>query len=230
MKAHKEIIRNPSLALATLALVISTPAAFAQYDHIITPDQFQFQTWGGNLNFSSVGAYAGDNATGYAWTANFGASPSGTIIVPLPAGLASGWHQYNVYEWIPNINSAQWHVVDIAADGTMNNNPTMPWPGQFGTDHQYLSDGQNNDGAWLKLGPGPQSDSSNDGGSGVWMNPSTGNGYPYLQIHYLGFENGSESFDAFRVVQIDAVPEPSALALGLLGGFALLTGIRRGKH
>jgi hypothetical protein len=76
----------------------------------------------------------------------------------------------------------------------------------------------------------PQSDSSNDGGFGVWINPATGNGAPYLQIPYLGFENTPETFDAFRVVQIDVVPEPSALALGLLGGFALLTGIRHAKH
>ena len=126
--------------------------------------------------------------------------------------------------------SGQWHVVDIAGDGTMNNNNTMPWAGQFGTTHQYLQDPQNNGGGWLKLGPGPQSDSSNDGGQGVWINPTTGNGAPYLQIHYLGFENTPETFDAFRVVQIDVVPEPSSLALALLGGFALLTNIRRAKH
>jgi len=81
----------------------------------------------------------------------------------------------------------------------------------------------------VELGPGNQSDPNLDGGYGVWINPSTGNSqYPYLQIHYLGFEGSSESFDAIRVVEV--VPEPSVLALGLLGGFALLAGIRRGKH
>src|ERR1035441_6626658 len=235
MKEHKNlerITKSKSISLpallAALALGISATGAFAQYDQIITPDQFQFQTWGGNLAFSTVGAYAGDNPTGYGWTANYGNSPSATIQIPLPAGLQSGWHQYDVYQWVPNVNSVQWHVVDIAADGTMNNNPTMPWAGQFGTDHQYLQDPQGNQGGWLKLGPGPQSDTTNDGGSGVWINPTTGHGAPYLPIHFLGFEGSPETFDAIRVVQI--VPEPSTLALALLGGFALLTNIRRAKH
>lgn len=223
--------------LAAAALVMSATPALAQYDHIITPDQFQFLTWGGNLAFSTVGAYAGDNASGYGWTANYGNSPSATVIIPLPAGLPAGAHQYNIYEWIPTVNSVQWHVVDVAADGTMVNNPNLdpntgiPWAGQFGSNHQYLQDPQNNQGGWLKLGVGPQTDSTVDGGSGVWINPSTGNSqYPYLQIHYLGFEGSPQTFDAFRVVQIDVVPEPSVLTLGLLGGFALLAGIRRGKH
>lgn len=230
---------SKSLSLAALVaaatFVMSATPALAQYDHIITPDQFQFQTWGGNLQFSTVGAYPGDGPNGYGWTANFGASPSATIIIPLPAGMPAGAHPYNIYQWNPSANSTQWHVVDVAADGTMGNNPDhsfatgIPWAGQFGTDHQYLQNPQNNDGGWVKLGPGPQSDSTLDGGSGVWMNPSatiSGAGYPYLQIHYLGFENAPESFDAIRVVLI---PEPTVFALALLGGFGLLTGLRR-KH
>ena len=245
MKEHKERNINPkskSILLVALlgasALVMSAPGAFAQYDHIITPDQFQFQTWGGSLQFDTVGAYPGDNASGYGWTSSYGNAPSATVIIPLPLGLQAGAHQYNVYQWIPTAHSVQYHAIDIAADGTMNNNPDhspltgIPWAGQFGTDHQWLTSHQDsnpNAGGWFKLGPGPQSDSSNDGGSGVWINPSTGLGAPYLQIHYAGFENTPESFDAIRVVQIDVVPEPSTLALGLLGGFALLTAIRRAK-
>ena len=236
-KAAEKVTKCILLALlAGAALVMSATQARAQYDQIITPDQFQFQTWGGNLAFSTVGAYPGDNANGYGWTANYGNSPSATVIIPLPAGLPAGAHQYNIYEWVPTVNSVQWHVVDVAADGTMVDNPNhdpntgIPWLGQFGTDHQYLQDPQNNQGGWLKLGPGPQSDNTVDAGSGVWINPSTGNSqYPYLQIHYLGFEGAPETFDAIRVVQIDYVPEPSVLALGLLGGFGLLAGLRR-KH
>src|ERR1035438_1508894 len=229
MKEHMENKTHPkskSILLVALlgaaALVISVPGAFAQYDHVITPNQFIPQTWGGNLLTDTAGAYPGDPGGFYYWTPSFFNSQSATMIIPLPAGLQSGWHQYDVYEWIPALHngspegSGQWHVVDIAGDGTMNNNNTMPWAGQFGTTHQYLQDPQNNGGGWLKLGPGPQSDSSNDGGQGVWINPTTGNGAPYLQIHYLGFENTPETFDAFRVVQSPFVPEPSALALGLL--------------
>ena len=252
MKEHKERSTNPkskSILLVALlgasALVMSAPGAFAQYDHVITPNQFIPQTWGGNLLTDTAGAYTGDPGGFYYWTPNFTATPSATMIIPLPAGLPAGAHQYDVYEWIPALHNGtpegngQWHVVDIAADGTMGNNPDhsqatgIPWAGQFGTDHQYLQDPQNNGGGWLKLGPGPQSDSTVDGGSGVWINPSAtiaGHGQPYLQIHYQGFENTPETFDAIRVVQIDVVPEPSTLALGLLGGFALLTAIRRAKQ
>ena len=155
MKEHKERTTNPkskSILLVALlgaaALVMSAPGAFAQYDQIITPNQFNPQTWGANLFTDTMGAYPGDPGGFYYWTPNFANSPSATIIIPLPAGMQSGWHQYNVYEWNPNIHrgtpegSGQWHVVDIAADGTMGNNPDhsqatgIPWGGQFGTVHQ----------------------------------------------------------------------------------------------
>jgi hypothetical protein len=211
------------------ALGLWAARAHAQYDVIVTPDQFQVvEPWNGQLLQDTAGAYAGDTAAGYYYINDYNdTAPSGTIKVPLPAGMPSGWHQYDVYEWVPTAHSVQWHVVDIAGDGTMNTNPTMPWLGQFGTNHQYLADGQNNQGSWLKLGSGPQSDSTNDGGYGVWMSPSTGNGYPYLQIHDLSFTTSPESFDAFRVVQIDAVPEPGTLALLAAGGGAVLLFVRR---
>lgn len=217
------------LALAgVLVLGLWAVPVFAAYDVIVTPDQFNPQTWGGNLSQDTVGAYPGDNAAGYYFTNNFGNSPSATIVIPLPAGMPAGAHVYNVYEWDPSAHTTQWHVVDIAADGTLNNNPDhsqatgIPWSGAFGTNHQYLQNPQDgagmNLGNWIELGPGPQSDPSLDSGSGVWINPSTGHGSPYLQIHYLGFENAPESFDAFRVVQIDAVPEPASGLLIFLGG------------
>ncbi len=82
--------------------------------------------------------------------------------------------------------------------------------GQFGTNQQWLKNPQNNQGGWVQLGPGPQSDSSGDGGAsspdgnggyGVWI--TSDSGHPYLQIHYSGFENAPESFDALHLVQID---------------------------
>ncbi len=229
---------SPVLTLACVLGLWAVPA-YAVYDVIVTPDQFQPQTWGGNLLQDTVGAYPGDNAAGYYYTNNFGNSPSATIIIPLPAGLPAGAHVYNVYQWDPSAHTTQWHVVDIAADGTLNNNPDhsqatgIPWAGQFGTNHQYLQNPQDgagkNLGDWLKLGPGPQSDATLDGGSGVWINPSTGNGYPYLQIHYLGFENAPESFDAIRVVQIDGVvPEPASGLIMLVGG--VLMAVRRRRR
>ena len=129
--------------------------------------------------------------------------------------------------------SQQWHVVDIAGDGTMNNNPTMPWLGQFGTNHQYLQNPQPTAVGWVELGPGPQSDSTNDNGYGVWIDPTTGNGNPYLQIHYLGFENQPESFDAIAVVSVGTAfptPEPGTLALLAAGGAAMLLLVRRRRR
>jgi hypothetical protein len=231
MKKQEALVRIPNqrsqciwlpALLAALALFVSATPARAQYDQIITPNQFLFQTWGNNLQWSTLGAYPGDGPNGYAWTANYGATPSASIIIPLPSGLPAGPHAYDIYEWIPSVLSVSWNLLYIAANGTTNNPQLgIPWSGTNGSNLQYLQIPQNNQGAWVKLGPGPHSDPSLDGGCSVWMNPSTGLGYPYLQIHYLGFLSGEESFDAFRVVQIDVVPEPSTIALGLLGGFAL---------
>jgi hypothetical protein len=228
-------------ALAVGIAAFAVPAQAAPYDVIVTPDQFVVQTWGANISQDTAGAYPGDNASGYYYTESYGNTPSGTIVIPLPAGMPSGAHQYNIYEWNPDAHrgnpegNGQWHVVDIAGDGTLNNNPNhdpatgIPWTGAFGSNHQYLQNPQNGPvgAGWLKLGPGPQSDSTLDGGSAVWMNPSTGNGYPYLQIHYLGFENSPETFDAFRIVQVDAVPEPTTMSLAALGGLGLLARRRR---
>ena len=223
-----------SLCLLCLAcmLVVGVVPAKAQYIATVTPDEFMPQTWGSNLLSSTVDAFPGDNSNGYYYTDNYGNSPSATMIIPLPPGMPSGWNDYNIYEWNPApANSQQWHVVDIAGDGTMNNDPTMPWAGQFGTNHQYLQNPQPTATGWVELGPGPQSDPTNDGGYGVWMNPSTGNGYPYLQIHYLGFENTPESFDAFRIVPVGTpVPEPGTLALLAASGVAVLLLARRRRQ
>jgi hypothetical protein len=202
-----------ALALAS-ALGLWAARAHAQYDVIVTPDQFQVQTFGSNISQDTVDAYHGDNSSGYYWTPNFTNSPSGTIVIPLPAGMQPGWHQYAICEWDPSVHSQQYNVVDIGADGgaLYDDPPTEPWFGQYGTNQQWLKNPQTNQGGWVELGPGPQSDSNGDGGGsnpdlnggyGVWMTPSAGKGNPYLQIHYLGFESGPESFDAFHVVQID---------------------------
>jgi hypothetical protein len=222
------------LVLAS-ALGLWTVPANALYIATVTPDQFNFQTWGGNILSDTTGAYPGDTAAGYKYTNNYGASPSATIIIPLPAGMPSGWNQYDIYEWVPNVHSGgQYHVVDIAGNGTMTNSPSEPWVGQFGTNHQYLQTNQSNQGGWVELGAGPQSDSTNDGGKGVWMSPNSGDpggGYPYLQIHYLGFENTPESFDAFRIVPVGTpVPEPGTLALLAAGGAAVLLLVRRRRR
>ena len=229
MKEHQRIeeIPNPKrksislpALLAAVALGLSATGACAQY--IITPNQFVFLNWDGQLAFSMAGAYPGDPPPGYGYAPN-GFPASAAVIIPLGSSLPAGWNVYDIYEWIPNVNSESYNVLEIAADGNLNNPQPIPWPGQFGSNVQYLQIPQNDQGSWLKLGPGPQSDPTLDGGYGVWIN---GSDNPFLEIRSLGFSNGGpESFDAFMLVL--AVPEPSALALDLLGGFALLAGISR---
>jgi hypothetical protein len=220
------------LALACM-LGLSAAPAFAYID-IITPDQFSMNTWGSNISQSTSGAYPGDNASGYYYTNNYGNSPSATVVVPLPSNFPAGWNAYDVYEWIPNANSTQsYEVVNIGADGGAyeDNPPTEPWAGQFGTNQQWLSDEQSDQGHWVELGPGPQSDPTNDGGSGVWIDGNSGKGNPYLQIHYLGFENAPQSFDAFAVVSVGSpVPEPGTMTLLAAGGAAALLLIRRKRR
>jgi hypothetical protein len=192
--------------LTAMALALSVTQGRAQYDRIITPDEMVFQGWGANLQWSAVGAFPGDGQGGYPWTPNWGATPSATVIIPL-GGLPAGFNVYNIYEWIPEVNSESYNIVDVLP----------PIPG-IGT--QQLIIPQNDQGGWVELElllpSGPD-------GYDVWIN---GSDNPYLQIHYLGFENSPESFDAFRVVQV-GVPEPSAFALGLLGGCALFAGSSR---
>jgi len=229
------------LVLAS-ALGLWAMPAHAGFIEIITPDQFQMQTWGSNINQSTVGAYPGDPVAfgsyqgGYYYTNNYGNSPSATVVVPLGSGMPAGWNAYDIYEWIPNDNSTQsYEAVNIGADGGAyeDNPPTEPWLGQFGTNQQWLKDGQSNQGGWVELGPGPQSDSTNDSGYGVWIDGNSGKGNPYLQIHYLGFESSPQSFDAFAVVSVGTAfptPEPGTLALLAAGGAALLLLVRRRRR
>ena len=98
------LLRLTSFRLAwACVLGLWAVPVFAVYDVIVTPDQFNPQTWGGNLSQDTVGAYPGDNAAGYYYTNNFGNSPSATIVIPLPAGMPAGAHVYNVYEWDPSV-------------------------------------------------------------------------------------------------------------------------------
>ena len=241
MKEHKERNTNPkskSILLVALlgaaALGISASGAYAQI--IITPDQFTTSSWNNLLTSTAGTPYPGDPGFGYYQTSNYGASPSALINVPL-TGLTPGWNLYTIYEWNPVVTS-QYHVLNVINNGIGYGTqvvPGEPWAGQFSTQQEWLNVNGSPAGGWVRLGSGAQSpgDASDPAGPGtypypgynVWIN---GSGTPsFLQFHYLGFENSLQTFDAIMVVP---VPEPSTLALGLLGGFALLTAIRRAKH
>ncbi len=210
----------PVLALAC-ALGLAAVPAFG--DIIVTPDQFTFTTWN-NLQYDTTGAYPGDDASGYAYTNDYSQSPSGLVNIPL-SGLAPGWNLYRIYEWNPVVTS-QYHAVNVINNGIGYGTsvvPGEPWAGQFGTQQQWLEIHGSPAPGWVQAGPGPQSDPAL-GGDQVWIN---GSGAPsYLQIHYSGFENTKETFDAFKVVQV--VPEPASGLLMLVGG--VLTVVRRRRR
>ena len=64
---------SPILALACVLGLWAVPA-YAVYDVIVTPDQFNVHRHGAvNLSQDTAGAYPGDNANGYYYTDNFGA-------------------------------------------------------------------------------------------------------------------------------------------------------------
>jgi hypothetical protein len=105
--------------LTAVTLVASASSARAQYDQVITPDQFLFLNWGANLQWSTVGAYPGDGPNGYPWTANYGATPSASVRIPLPPSLPAGPHGYDIYEWIPTVHSTQLRFVEIADAGLL---------------------------------------------------------------------------------------------------------------
>jgi hypothetical protein len=126
----------------------------------------------------------------------------------------------NIYNPIESANVGE-------LEGVMN--ASIPWGGQFGTNHQWLS---NNDGAananrgtFLATGPGPQAPESTlygAGGSGIYM-WLDGSASLYAKYNF-GFynDNSSTTWSALQVTQI--TPEPASL-LGL--GFMSLMALRR---
>jgi uncharacterized protein (TIGR03382 family) len=214
--------RSISKTLALASALIAAPA-MAAYDVIVEPSPSGF---GGNLQTSPTGDYDGGS---YYFVNDWGNNESASArmnyaLPPLPAGE----HIYNVYAWNPTANSSQWHIVNVNSDGadSAGSSPNISWTGLFGTNAQWLQYPADSPtipmGAWVKLGPGPQSDPAADGGSGVYMNPAAGS--PSVYVKYQPWYNGAIAFGAIRVVE---VPEPATLAIGGLSGLALLGARRR---
>jgi hypothetical protein len=98
---------------------------------------------------------------------------------------------------------AQWHVFDVAADGTENNTQNIPWAGQFGTNKQWLGTQDYKPGEFTQLGPGPQNDISQGDGAEVWINGS-GASAPVIIIKFQPFYTSPIAFDAIRVTSVPA--------------------------
>lgn len=208
--------------LVSLAVVLSATPALAVYDQIVEPTP---QGFGGNLQTSPTGDYNG-GAFYYIndWGNNESASARMRYILP---ALPSGERMYNIYGWEPATNSNQWHIVNVNSDGQdlAGSTPNISWGGMFGTNAQWLQMPSDSlaGGAWVKLGPGPQSDAAADGGHGVYMNPAAGS--PEVYVKYQPWYNGAIAFGAIRVVEV--IPEPATAALAALGMVGVAIAARR---
>lgn len=130
--------------------------------------------------------------------------------------VPAGTHLYHISFSSPTDSTygdangiAQWHVFDVAADGTENFNQNIPWAGQFGTNKQWLGTQSYNPGAFTQLGPGPQNDQSQGDGAEVWINGS-GSSSPFIYIKFQPFYTGPIAFDAIKVTSVPA-PIPGDL-------------------
>jgi hypothetical protein len=210
------------------AVFFAPTTARAAFDIIIDDSQADFSEWHGGILQTATGDNSYGNSyhyvTGWGLYNGVDASPnnaSARVFYKLPTNVdfPAGERLYNVYAWSPESNWNQGHVVDVAADGTENFAQNISWPGQFGTNKQWLALDPNKGidpilgGRWVKLGPGPQSDASADGGTAVYLNPSSAE--PYLYIGYQGYYEGTIAFDAIRIVEV--VPEPSTAILAVMG-------------
>lgn len=197
------------LAMGLAVMIMAAPAS-ALYDVIVDDSDAQFLDWDGNLLTSATGGY---NNGGYRYVNNWGTSgPASARVRYYLPNIPSGERLYHVYAYSPSANSSQWHPLNVAADGTENFAQQISWAGQFGTNKQWIAFDAQNQGGWVQLGPGPQTDASL-GGQQVYI---TGDhGQPYLYVEYQGYFNNPIAFDAIRVVE---VPEPASLAgMGLMG-------------
>lgn len=106
------------------------------------------------------------------------------------------------------------------SEGVMN--AVIPWDGQFGTNHQWLSNNDGvanaNRGSFLQAGPGPQAPESDDyyaGGNGLYM-WLDGNASLYAKWNFGWYTSTTgTTYSVLRITQV--TPEPTSLLLLLLG-------------
>ncbi len=222
--------------LATLALVLTAAVAkAAPGDSWILPiDHLNGGGWteypGAGWNGTSAwGANGMDGARRVYWDlANrVGSSP-----------METGVNLYTIECYVPTAGGTGWQPIESQISGAGGEvwpmDPLIPWAGMYGTDHQYIGSDAFNAGLWNPTGPGPHTPETADfnaGANGIymWLNV----GAPDDSWLYAKWDYGwsiDRAWSALRITQITTtVPEPSVLALGLLGGLALLRGFRRAK-
>jgi hypothetical protein len=92
-----------------------------------------------------------------------------------------------------------------AAGETFPIEPSIPWAGQFGTNHQWIGAGGSNDGQWHTMGPGPQTDTTSPAdGTMLWL---TAGSWLYAKWDFAGTTT-DRSWSALRLTQITPVVGP----------------------
>ncbi|MDZ4821565.1 MAG: PEP-CTERM sorting domain-containing protein [Planctomycetota bacterium] len=209
------IRRLTATMFMTAALVsgLSTGVSAKNFDVILGIDRIEFSSFGSAIQNGTGGnSYSGN----YKYISNWNASgqPSGLVKYTMPneVQFPTGERLYNVYIWNTTANNGAWRAYNIAADGSLDFQQDISWPGQFGTNKQWLGFAGNmaidpgpinaEGGRWVKLGPGPQSDWDLTGiyEGAVYMNPTKGD--PYVRIEYNTGYTTPMAFDAIRIVEI----------------------------
>lgn len=148
---------------------------------------------------------------------------------------------YNIQWWNPVGANNAFQPFEVQYNGVAGDSsgfdPNIPWHGQFGTNHQYVSNnGTNLTGQYDTTGPGPQSPGdASDGtqsGSGFPANPQQADGTsvwlkPGSEIFVkwdFGFYTSptTNAVSDLLLTQVTQTPEPTSLSLlALVGGTAL---------
>lgn len=146
------------------------------------------------------------------WSTNNSYQSSAGATLPSDAQL------FRVEAWGATAGGQDWQPVEAQYHGYAGDafpvDPSIPWAGQFGTNHQYIA-ADGTPGSWKILGPGPQADTTAPAdGTMMWM---TGGSVMYAKWDFPW--SIDRSWSMLRITQITGtVPEPASGLLMLLGG------------
>jgi hypothetical protein len=185
-------------------------------DHINNQGNTPFTTYvgGGYSGPQSSGApqYVG-NAYGYASTGAVGVNRvywalGGNSVnnnTPVPTDVKL----YKVeFYGTTEAGHDDWQPVESQIDGIVGEDypfdSEIPWPGQFGTNHQYIANPGADDGQWHVLGPGPQADATPPAdGTMMWLKAGS---WLYAKWDFsFGIDR---SWSAIRLTQVGATTGP----------------------
>ncbi|HET6246714.1 MAG TPA: PEP-CTERM sorting domain-containing protein [Tepidisphaeraceae bacterium] len=227
------LLRNSIFVLVAAASVsFAVPAIAAPGDTFILPiDHTQDGTftdvpggYNGDLTVQHTGQ-AGDIARVY-WVVPNNVDPSPQL--------------YKISWWAsPGAENNAYQPIEVQYNGVAGDSsgidPNIPWHGQFGTNHQYISNNYTTPSAFNLTGPGPQtpgdsSDTSTSSptnppdadGTSVWLKPGS-----ELFVEWDFSFYSSPTTNTLSDLQITQVPEPASLSVLLLGAAGLMMRRRR---